>query len=364
MNELSKWNTFCTEELSVLTPILTELGFTLEREQPHIGGERFLMQAVTTTSGRKLILMGTDTRGTRVVIKATSDTSGMREIEHERTCRQVLKTIDFAAEAFHTPEEVLHTKVAGRLINIQKFIEQDSPFIERPLEEQFMFALRALKAQEGVHATTYKHRRSIAPIFGIRDARAYHRSLTTFVSNILSRDPSTTLMSDIHEAQRIFECERLPVEQYTDFLTHTDFVPHNFRIQGGQMYLLDYSSLTFGNKYESWARFINFMELYNRPLRDALVTYVKENRATEELVSLRMMRVYRLTEIIWYYTETLEKSTDNLLLLNTARVDFWHKVLIAVLDDTSVPENVVKEYITTRDALRSDDEKKRQQGLH
>jgi hypothetical protein len=364
MNELSKWNTFCTEELGVLTPILAEHGFTLEKDQPHIGGERFLMQAVTTTSGRKLILNGRDSQGNRVVIKATSDKNGMAEIEHERTCRSVLTTIDFAAEVFHTPREVLHTKVAGRLINIQEYIEQECAFIDRPIEDQFTLAHRAFKAQEGVHATTYKHRRVIAPVFGIRDARAYHRSLTSFVTNILARQPDNDLVSDLEEARRIFECERLPVEQYTDFLTHTDFVPHNFRIHEGQIYLLDYSSLTFGNKYESWARFINFMELYNRPLRDALIAYVRDNRANEELSALRMMRIYRLTEIIWYYVQTLEKSTDNLLLLNEARVNFWHEVLQATLNDEAVPESTVATYARTRDTLRSEDEKRRQQGLH
>ena len=154
------------------------------------------------------------------------------------------------------------------------------------------------------------------------------------------------------------------IEQYSGFLTHTDFVPHNIRIHDDTIYLLDHSSLTFGNKYEGWARFVNFMTLYNPMLENALVTYVKENRTPEESVSLRMMRIYRLGEIIWYYVQTLEKSTGDLHTLNTARITFWSTVLTHILKDERIPESIITEYKKTRDSLRSDDEKKRQQGLH
>ena len=76
------------------------------------------------------------------------------------------------------------------------------------------------------------------------------------------------------------------------------------------------------------------------------------------------MRVYRLGEIIWYYTNTLEKSSDSLLALNTARIDFWADVLRFTLKRESVPQGVVQAYQKTRDSLRSEDEKKRQKGLH
>ncbi len=154
------------------------------------------------------------------------------------------------------------------------------------------------------------------------------------------------------------------IEQYTGFLTHTDFVPHNIRIHNGQMYLLDHSSLTFGNKYEGWARFLNFMTLYNPPLTGLLTEYVKNNRTSEESVSLRMMRIYRLGEIIWYYIRTLEKSEGDLRTLNEARITFWSTVLTHILDNTPVPESVILDYKNTRDSLRSEEEKKRQQGLH
>jgi hypothetical protein len=67
---------------------------------------------------------------------------------------------------------------------------------------------------------------------------------------------------------------------------------------------------------------------------------------------------------MWYYVKTLEKSDGNLLTLNTTRVHFWNTVLSHVLKNESVPESIVETYKKTRDALRSADEKKRQEGLH
>ena len=86
-----EWETYRDAELGRVHPILAQHGFTLDAAQPHITGERYLMQAVTTASGRKLILVGTRTRdGLRVIIKATSDAAGIRELEHEAQCRSLL----------------------------------------------------------------------------------------------------------------------------------------------------------------------------------------------------------------------------------------------------------------------------------
>jgi hypothetical protein len=364
-NAKKHWEDYCTHELTLLTPILNAHGITLDSEQKHLQGERYLQQAVTTASGRKLILTGILQDGTKVVIKATRDQGGMREIEHERNCRSILKDIDFAASTFLTPEELLHTRERGFLISVQRFIPQQKQFIEHTLEEQFYLALSAFKAQEGTHATTSKHIRRIRKAFDIRTAKTYLHAFQTFQANtaisLPSRDDLHTLFN---QANTILNDNKKVIEQYTGFLTHTDFVPHNIRICEGHIYLLDHSSLTFGNKYEGWARFLNFMTLYNPPLTELLTEYVKDNRTTEESVALRMMRIYRLGEIIWYYTETLEKSEGDLRTLNEARITFWSTVLSHLLGNTPVPESVVEDYKRTRDSLRSDEEKKRQQGLH
>lgn len=359
------WETYCTTELGALRPILAEHGYTLDAEQKHMKGERYLQQAVTTTSGKKLILTGVSRDGTKVIIKATRDGGGIREIEHERTCRNVLAHIDFAGSVFHTPEEILFLKEGGFTISIQRFIEQPSSFLERRVEEQFALALRAFKAQESAHATTSKHRTLITSIYGMRNAGSYLHNFQTFCANItIARPHDATLHVLLEEALTTLREHDKTIEQYSGFLTHTDFVPHNIRIQDDTIYLLDHSSLTFGNKYEGWARFVNFMTLYNPVLEDALVTYVRDNRTGEESESLRMMRIYRLGEIIWYYVQTLEKSVGDLHALNTARVTFWSTVLTHILKDEKVPESVITEYTKTRDSLRSEDEKKRQQGLH
>ncbi|MDP2812409.1 MAG: hypothetical protein Q8O32_01825, partial [bacterium] len=148
------------------------------------------------------------------------------------------------------------------------------------------------------------------------------------------------------------------------FLTHWDFVPHNIRVKGNDIYLLDHSSIRFGNKYEGWARFINFMTLYNPELADDLLFYVQKNRPVSEYLSLRAMRVYRLAEIIWHYANTLDLALGDLKILNQARIDFWLKVLSVVLGNKYLDAKVVDDYRKKRDSLRSQSEKDRQKNLH
>lgn len=360
-----EWETYCKDEIAYLVPFLSQYGYTLEAAQPHIKGERFLMQAVTTTSGRKLILIGQNAEGKRVIIKASRDADGINEINHERLCRQVLSRIDFARDIFHTPKELWHAKHGGYVITIQELIEQEKAFLERPFSEQFMYALSAFKGQEGAHATTYNHLRLIRGVFGVRMADTYISCFNSFKENTKRALPSDDSLSELlSRAYETLTAKHTIIEQYSRFLTHTDFVPHNFRIKDSTMFLLDHSSLTFGNKYEGWARFINFMTLYNPTLEHALVSYVRDNRTQEESVSLRMMRIYRLGEILWYYAQTLEKCQGDLHTLNTGRVHFWKTVLASVLDDREVSLQTIETYKQKRDMLRSSEEKERQVGLH
>lgn len=364
-NAKTAWVAYCTEELALLTPLIARHGFTLGSVQPHLKGERYLMNAVTTASGQKLILLGTNAAGTKVIIKASREKNGIREINHERTCREILTRIDFARDVFHTPREVAYIQEEGFTVSINEFIEQPSPFLARPLAEQFAFALTAFKAQEGAHATTYKHYRLVSNTFGVRDADTYLNTFASFKKNITLKFPHETKIIDtLCTAFEVLTAKENVIEQYCGFLTHTDFVPHNFRINNDTMYLLDHSSLTFGNKYEGWARFINFMALHNPSLQKALEQYVRDNRTREEQDALRIMRIYRLGEIIWYYVRSLEQSDDSLLELNTSRIYFWRDVLACVLNREEVPEKIILAYTQKRDLLRSEEEKERQQGLH
>lgn len=362
------WELYCREELATLSPILTELGYVLDEVQPHIGGERYFMQAVTTQSGRKLILLGTRIEdGLRVVIKATSDTDGKHELRHERLCREVLATIKFAYSVFFTPKEVMFLEQGGQIIAIQEFIEQERTFISRPTPEQFAFALRAFKAQESMHASTYEHERLVRSTLGIIHTNDYLSSFTTFAEYIRVHSEGThELNSLLAHAKEFLLAHKERIEQYTGFLTHTDFVPHNFRIRDNQIYLLDYSSLRFGNKYEGWARFINFMALYNPELETALMQYVHDNRAPEELESLQAMRVYRLGEIIRYYVDAQNRSEGDLYTLNSLRVNLWSQGLTNLLNHSDVlftPDTIAR-YQSARDSLRSESEHVRQKDLH
>lgn len=365
-NSKAQWETYKERELEKVVPLLRDLGFEIDDAQPHMSGERYLMRSVTTASGRKLILLGKRTSdGKRVVIKATSEQNGRKELERERECRSVLQKINFAYDVFFSPEEILFTQKNGMTVSIQEFIEQKKTFLERPPKEQFRFALAAFKAQERARAATYGHIRLIAKTFDTKNAEGYVQTFGGFRENITAVFPeNTVLQSILREAETLLLKNEKVVEQYCGFLTHVDFVPHNFRIRDGIMYLLDHSSLRFGNKHEGWARFLNFMALYHPELEQAFLQYVRDNRAPEEARSLHLMRVYRLGEIIWYYANTLSQSSGDMHALNGARVVFWSRVLQAVLARKRVPASVIETYKHTRDSLRSDEEKRRQAGLH
>lgn len=344
---------------------LADLGFSLEKIQPFTIGEKKFIQSVTTKSGKKFILLGrriSDKK--RVIIKITKDKEGSEEIEHEHVCRRELQKMDFSYKIFLSPEEILFTKRNGYTISIQEYIEQKSPFLELTPEEQFSLILKDLKIQEGAHATTYKHRKKIEKTFGYVDSLWYLKSFEEFQNKINQYLPENDHLNNLlRKGDKILKENVEIIEQYCDFLTHTDFVPHNFRVKDGRLYILDHSSIRFGNKYEGWARLLNFMTLYNKTLEDALIFYVQNNKTKEEYESLKLMRIYRLGEIIWYYTNILSKTSGDLHKLTDARIKFWTAVLEAILKNSTVSEKTVDEYKKTRDSLRSEEEKLRQKNL-
>ncbi len=359
------WETYRAKELAWATPALIALGYELEATQPHIAGERYLMQAVTTTSGPKLILLVRRQKdGKRAVAKVTSNPGGKRELVHERVCRRRLADITFAYRGFKVPDELHFDSSGEHTISIQAYIDQELPFLERTTPEQFTLALSAFKTQEGAHAATYEQAQSIKKTFGIMYPKAYPARYREFTDTVLRQSNEEEIRAALHEGERLLATHADVIAQYSGFLTHTDFVPHNIRVVGDDIYLLDASSIRFGNKYEGWARFVNFMTLYNPELAASLIQYVADNRTPEESRALRAMRVYRLGEILAYYAGTLTKSEGDLRTLNEARLLFWTQVLRAVLNDTSVAPERITEYQTLRDRLRSPEEKIRQQGLH
>jgi len=355
MNESYKkqWEEFRDQELIKVTLLLEQLGFSLEDKQVHISGERYL------TGSKKLVLVGRkNSDNQKVIIKVSSDPDVIREIEDERKSRNILKSINFAYHIFNSPKEILYTKRQDHLIFVTEFIDQETTFLERVLVEQFFIALKAFEAQEAIHATTYEHSNVIRDTFGIWDANTYLKNLVSYL-DCIEGQPEV-----LNKAKEFIENNLETIDVYCNFLTHWDLVPHNFRVRGHDMYLLDHSSLRFGNKYEGWARFINFMTLHNPSLEKLLLNYIKDNRDQSEYLSLKLMRVFRLVELIWYYSSTLENTAGNHRILNTKRIELWSTVLSNVLDDKSTDDNIIEEYKRQRDSLRSPEEKQRQDKLH
>lgn len=369
-NEFERqWQKYVAAERERVMPFLSTHGFTLDEHQPQTIGERFLTRPVG--GGRKIVFFGRRISDEmRVVIKTSSEQHGIEELEWEHRAHTLLTQIKFAYQSLFLPEEIIFVRQNGILIT--EYIEQDKPFVERPLKEQFDIALQAFKAQESAHATTATHWSSLKKLMGKHAffiKAGEYKKIADYVNDILS------LMSNDHEISAKLEplidkvivligAHEETLERYSGFLTHWDFTPQNFRIRGGKLYLLDHTSIRFGNKYEGWARFINFMELYNPPLARALVQYVRDNRTSEESLSLKLMRAYRLIELIRYYASWLPNTAGNLNLLARARIQFWNEVLSCVLNDTAVPHSTVEEYKKIRDNLRSEKEKERQIGLH
>jgi len=356
----ARWEKYCQEELEKIQPILQRHGLELEQTQTHLGGERAVI------SGNKLVLMGRRKEdGRRVIIKATSRDEGKKELEQERASRELLKRIKFAYAVLLSPEELSWFEEGGMTVSVTEFLEQDRAFLERPLHEQFFLAMKAFEIQESFHAATYEQARPIEGSLGFFRAQTYLDRFNDYRQEIVRKMSGRPEFADIlAEAERQLRDGYRCIEQYGGFLTHTDFVPHNFRVIGRDIYLLDHSSIRFGNKYEGWARFLNFMLLHNRGLEGALLKYLEDNRTPEELEALHLMRIYRLTEIIAYYVERAEKSSGDMQKLDKSRVIFWADALKAQVGGEPLSEERIQAYRDIRDSLRSDEEKRRQQGLH
>ena len=95
-----QWELYKKQELKNAQTILGELGFNLDKKQPHIEGERYLM------SGYKLVLLG-QKQEQKVVIKISSHNQGKSEIKREHNTRQKLNKINFAYHSFLLPDEIL-----------------------------------------------------------------------------------------------------------------------------------------------------------------------------------------------------------------------------------------------------------------
>lgn len=353
------WEAWRDNEIERAHSELTRLGYTLKNDQPHISGERFLM------SGRKLVLLAKRMNDNKeAIVKYSTDHEGRAEIQDERRRRDGLEHIHFAYHQMRFPDELLWEDHAGHSLLITEFIPQRTIFIELPLEEQFFLALSALESQEGVHVAVSNHEREIEALAGSMRADDYLREFDGWRERIRALLPdSTELNETLFYASTFLREHRTTIERYSGFLTHTDFVPHNLRVSDGRITILDHTSLIIGNKYESWARFINFMTLYNPKLEELLVRYVRENRGADEYLCLRAMRAYKIGFLLDYRVTSLMQADGNLRELTKERIVVWKEALEAVLEDKQLSEEALAHYKKSAIALRSPEETVRQQEI-
>lgn len=347
------------QELDTIRTLLKPLGFSLDEHQPYTSGERYLM------AGGKLVLAGVqDASGTKVIIKASNTKDGKHEIGSEKKSRDLMRSLSFADKKIVIPEELYYGTEGGYVFLIMRFIPQEKVFVAHTIEEQFFIALSAFEAQESFHATTYEHLKAVKEVFPVLSSVEYLKDFKRLKESIAHLYPDEALQKILLKAEDFLVENKVTIDRHANYLTHTDFVPHNFRLAEHTLYMLDcvpnYATIHFGNKYEGWARFINYMMTHNPELERLLSAYVRENRGEDEYLSLRLMRAYKITFLLEFYARSLSKTAGDLHALTLARLSYWREALIAILEDRPLSEDVRKQYIATRNSLRSEEEKERQ----
>lgn len=353
----AQWKQYVADQLSHISTLVKPLGFQLDEHQPHVSGERYLM------TRNKLVLAATRISDKKaVIIKASNHPDGQKEISTEKTSRDTLMSIDFASEYILFPAEIYFGTSGGYMIWIAEYIPQDKVFVDHSIEEQFFLILRAFEAQESFHATTFEHLKTIQKNFTVFGPDNYIESFKVFPAKI--RTIASEINANIQpldDALKLLQSNSAILGKYANYLTHTDFVPHNFRVRNHALYMLDCSAVHFGNKYEGWARFLNYMLIHNPKLEQVLSAYIRTNRGAEEYLDLRLMRIYKIGYLLHYYATALEKTEGDLRELTKLRLKFWLEMLKAVVNDTAPDPQISEEYRRNRNGLRSPEEKERQQ---
>jgi hypothetical protein len=350
-----KWSDETAKEVAKIAPVLSPLGYEIYKEQPHISGERYLM------TKNKLVLIGKNIENNmEVVIKISDEESGKNEIKQEKEARDYLTLLPFSQDNILFPKEIFYGEKSPYLIWVSEFIAQEKVFVNHTIEEQFFTILRAFEAQESFHATTSEHLRKVEKVFKVLTASDYIKNFEVFTMAVERMHNNADLHTSMYNALEFLRKNSEVIDDYCNYLNHTDFVPHNFRVRERSVYMLDCSSVYFGNKYEGWARFLNYMLIHNPELEALLAEYVFRNRGEREYFSLRLMRIYKVGFLLNYYAEALGKTDGDLHALTLKRIDFWNQVLEALMADKPLGKEILPAYLEARDALRSREEKKRQ----
>lgn len=335
--------------------ILASWGFYLDEYQPHTTGERKLM------SQNKLVLIGRDSTGRKVVIKTSDKTKEQERIRQEHQIGRELGKIASATKGVLLPKKVLFKTGGGFTFLITEFIEQPKVFVAHGLNEQFKMITKAIEGIETVDLQKFHEILGDKPrACDITTSANYCKELERYIKFINTDRHDTKLASTLELTGQIFLKNTDAVTKFSGYLVHEDFCPHNFRVLDRKLYILDHAAVNFGNKHLTWARLLNYMALHNPPLERSLVRYLKEKKTAEDIKCLRLFRMYKTVFLITHYVKVSKNVSGKLLKLTNARIDFWHNFLDKLIEKKSLPKADLVKYLKVRNSLRSNEEKKRQ----
>lgn len=343
------------ENVQQIGRLLASTGFKLDKYQPHITGEREIKSLT------KLVLLGRDPRGQRVVIKASNVAGEKKRIKLEREIRQELEKLSRILHNPSIPGELYFGEKEGFLFFVTTFINQPKIFVAHSLKEQFEMAKRAIESYEPIQVKDLQKiigKKSVAcPVF---DAANYRSSLNKQINFIVKSYQDKELVRTLLAVRKLFNQNAALISKYCNHLTHTDFCPHNFRVLNKKIHLLDYNAINFANRFEGWARLANYMVIHNPALEGKVISHLKKSRTQEERECFKLLRLYKTVFLITYYVKISNQVTGQLLKLTKLRVNFWHNLLKKLLENKTLTKAELNEYLNQRDKLRSGEEKKRQ----
>ena len=316
------WDAYREKELPALIPLLASEGVS-------IADEPLLRGVYAVPEKPALTLLGTRTEdGKRVVVHVTSDPDTAKDLEGTHRRRECIERYECLPSSIHLPEELAFGRRDMHTFMVTKFLYEDRSFSELSLEEGFFFALRVLEAQEQAPALSYRATRDAHKLLDTFSAQRYVNTVQQYRRSV------TKLLPEHTQAQEVLALagaallrERERIDRYSGALLYHRASPETVRVSGGEMYLLDPALFRFGNRYESWAHFVDHAALHQPELESALTTYIRENRGEEVSETLRLMRLYTLAEVIHRDARARQRvATEKAVELDT-RIDFWTAVL-------------------------------------
>ncbi len=329
--------------LDQIKDIVGKLGYSLDSNQPHLSDEGIILMR------DKRVLIGRDGSGNKVVIKISDSEGGRNEITKEEKVENELTNAPFSRERILFPKKLFYDDAKLYTIRVTQFIDQEQVFAALPLEDQFFSILKEFETEEGFYANTFEHLDKIRNTFPITSADKYIENFRNF-----------DIKENRSEALALLEKNRDLIGTRSNYLTHTDFAPSNFRIHDGKIYMLDLSSIHFANRYEGLARLLNWCVIHDPKLGEMLVEYIRENRGKEEYLCLRLMRIYKAGLLLNHYNNLLTKVSGDLKVLTVIRIDLWNKIMESLLKDSPIQKEYIENYRNERNKLRSKKETERQ----